>query len=156
MEINATIFGQMITFGLFVWFTMRYVWPPVQKALDERQGRITEGLAQAEKGRRSLEEAALTIAEELKQSKDKAHAIIEEAHKRAAGIIEDAKRQAREEQQREIARASAEISQLSYAARETLRGEVANLVLVGAEKVLAREIDPAKHDALLREMTEAL
>ena len=152
MNINATLIGQMITFVIFVWFTMKYVWPPIMAALDERKKKIAEGLAAAERGKQDQELATRHAAEVLKAAKDEAAHIIAMAQKRAKEIEEEAKGRARAEGERLLVAANAEIEQEVNRAKEHLRGQVATLAVAGAGKVLKREIDAAAHDELLREL----
>lgn len=152
MNFNATLIGQMITFSLLVIFTMKYVWPPLIKAMQDRQKRIAEGLASAERGVREQELAEARATETLKEAKQQAAEIIAQAHKHANEIIEESKQQARAEGERQLAAAQAEIEQESGRAREQLRSQVANLVVAGAAKVLEKEIDTQTHSKMLDEL----
>lgn len=149
MNINATLIGQSITFAVFVWFCMRYIWPPIVNALEARRQKIADGLAAAERGRHEQELAAKRAAETLHNAKIKAAEIIGQAEKRAAQIIDEAKVAAKAEGDRLLAAARAEIEQEMHRAREQLRAQVAALVVAGAEKVLRREIDAKAHAELL-------
>lgn len=156
MNLNATLFGQMITFALFVWFTMRFVWPPLQAALADRQKKIADGLAAAERGHRDLslsQEKATTM---LKEAKEKGAAIVDDAHKRAASIVDHARAHASEEAARLMQKAEAEIDTLLMQAREGLRLEIAKIAIQGAEKILNEEIDAKKHEKLLQNLVDKL
>ncbi|HWQ38964.1 MAG TPA: F0F1 ATP synthase subunit B [Burkholderiales bacterium] len=150
MNINATLFGQMLWFALFIWLTMKFIWPYLQKAMHERQKQIADGLAAAERGRQDLELAAKRSAELLQQARDQAGEIIAQAEKRAAQVIEEARANAKAEGERIVAAAKAEIQQEANRAREQLRTQVAALALAGAEKILRREVDARAHAQLLR------
>lgn len=152
MNFNATLIGQMITFSLLVIFTMKYVWPPIMQAMQERQKRIAEGLASAERGAREQELAKARAAEMLKEAKQQAAEIIAQANKHANELIEEAKDQARSEGERQLAVARAEIEQESTRAREQLRRQVADLAVAGASKVLKKEINPQAHTQMLEEL----
>ena len=156
MDINATLVGQMITFGLFVWFTMRFVWPPLMKALKDRQAKIADGLAAAERGHLELAQAKEQIAQDLKQSKDDAANIIVAAKKQADILVDAARQQAHEEGQRIIQQAQAELDQLVANAKENLRKQVATIALFGAQKVLERSIDPNVHHDMLEKLAQEI
>ena len=156
MNINATLIGQMITFGLLVLFTMKYVWPPIIKAMQDRQRRIAEGLAAAEQGARAQEEAEAQAATMMREAKQKAQEIIHQAERRAVEIVEDSKTQARQEGERQLAAARMEIEQEVVRAREQLRNQVSEIAVAGAAKVLGREIDPTAHSKLLDELVAQL
>nr|WP_275983177.1 F0F1 ATP synthase subunit B [Propionivibrio soli] len=146
---NATLFAQLAVFLILALFTMKYVWPPIVKALDERAAKIAEGLAAAERGRQSLDLAAKRSAEAVREGKEKAADVIAQAEKRAEQIIEQAKDQARVEADRIIAAAKGEIEQEAMRAKEDLRERVAELAVSGAEKILRREIDAKAHAEML-------
>ena len=133
MNINATLIGQAIAFAVFVWFCMKFVWPPLTAALAERQKKIAEGLNAADKAQRDLESAHAQVAEELKAAKAQSAALIEQANKRATQMVEEAKAAAAAEGQRQIAQARAQIEQEIAAARDSLRSQVAALAVAGAE-----------------------
>ncbi|MFP1681893.1 F0F1 ATP synthase subunit B [Alloalcanivorax sp. C16-1] len=156
MNINATLIGQAIWFALFVFFCMKFVWPPISRALDERKQKIAEGLSAADRAERDLELAQEKASANLKEAKDKASEIIEQANRRANQIVEEAKDQARTEGERLIAKAQSEIDQEINRAREELRKEVSALALSGAEKVLAREVNRDSHKQLLDELAAQL
>lgn len=156
MDINATLIIQMLTFLAFVWFTMKFVWPPLMKALEERRDKIADGLAAAERGRRELELAQERIKEELKQVKADAADILEKAGRRASLLVEEAKDQAREDAAR-ITKAHAEqLAQEVNRAKEALKKEVGILALAAAEKILMAEVDEDKNRVLLDHMIEEL
>ena len=152
MNINATLFGQTIMFAMFVWFCMKFVWPPIVAALDARKKQIAEGLAAGERGKHDLELAAKRSAELLREAKVKAADIIAMGDKRASEIIEEAKVQAQSEGGRIIAAAKAEIDQEVFRAKEQLRTQVTSVALAGAAKILAREIDAKAHNDLLEKL----
>ena len=149
MNFNATLIGQSITFIIFVWFCMKYIWPPVMHALEERKKKIADGLAAAEHGRHEQELAEERAKDILREAKNQAGEIISRADKRAAEIVEEAKGDAREEGARLLTAARAEIDQEVNRAREALRGKVVSIALAGAGKVLEREVDEAAHGELL-------
>ncbi|MEW5893455.1 MAG: F0F1 ATP synthase subunit B [Pseudomonadota bacterium] len=156
MNINLTLIGQSITFFFFVWFCMKYVWPPIVNALEARRKQIADGLAAADRGKHELELSAKRATETLHEAKQKAAEIIAQAEKRAAQVIEEAKDTARLEGERQIAAAKSEIEQEIMRAREQLRGEVAALVVAGAEKILRREVDAKAHADLLEAVKNEL
>lgn len=156
MDINLTLVIQMLVFGAFVWFTMTFVWPPISKALEERQEKIADGLAAAERGRRELELAQHRISDDLKQAKLQSSDIIEKANHRAAQIIEEAKGDARLEADRLALLAKADIEQDVHRAKDALRQHVAALATAGAEKILRREIDEQTNRALLDSLIEEI
>lgn len=149
MNINATLIGQSITFFVFVWFCMKFVWPPIMNALAERRKQIADGLAAGERGKHELELASKRAVENLHDAKQKAAEIIAQADKRAAQLVEEAKAAAKLEADRMIAGAQASIAQETVRAKEALRGQVAGLAVAGAEKILRREIDAKAHADLL-------
>ncbi len=156
MNINLTLFGQTITFAIFVWFCYAYVWPPLVAALSERQKKIADGLAAAERGQHEQELAEKRATEHLKDAKGQASDIIAQAQKRANEIVDEAKDDARTEADRIKAGADAEIEQEINRAREHLRQEVVVLAISGAEKVLKREVDQAAHASSLNELAAQL
>lgn len=145
MNINLTLIAQLVSFAVFVWFTMRFVWPPLVQAMDERKAKIADGLAAAERGAHEQELAEKRAAETIAQAKQQAAEIKANAEKQASMIVEDAKNKAQEEGSRQLAAAQAEIEQETNKAREQLRGKVAELAVVGAEKILRKEIDANAH-----------
>lgn len=149
MDINASLLGQAITFAILVWFTMKFVWPPLTTMLDERAKRIADGLAAADRGKQDLQNAEKLAADKVREAKKQASEIIAQAEKRAAQIVEESKDTARVEGARIVAGAKAEIDQEVHRAKEALRAQVAGLAVAGAEKILRKEIDAAKHADLL-------
>lgn len=156
MSINATLLGQMITFALFVWFTMAFVWPPLTKALLERRTKIADGLAAAERGQRQLQDAEQKANKTLEQARVHAQEILRDAHTRAGQIEHDAKVKAEEAHQRIIAKADEDIVQLVRQAKEAVRKEVASIAMAGAEKVLSKQVDQSVHQAMLQDLVEEL
>lgn len=156
MSINATLLGQVIWFALFVFFCMKFVWPPIVAALEERKQKIADGLSAADRAQRDLELAQEKASSNLKEAKDQAAAIIEQANKRAAALVEEAKEQARAEGQRLVSQAQAEIDQAINQAREDLRQQVAVLALSGAEKVLGAEVNRDAHGKMLDQLAAEL
>jgi F-type H+-transporting ATPase subunit b len=141
--------AQIGVFIILALFTMRFVWPPIMRALDERAARISEGLAEAERGRQSLAQAGKTAAETLRGGREKAADVIADAEKRAGQIIEKARDDARVEAEKVMAAARDEIEQEAARMRESLRGRIADLAVAGAEKILRREVDAKAHADLL-------
>ena len=156
MYLNATLFAQIAVFIILALFTMKFVWPPVVKALDERASKIADGLAAAERGRQSLDLAAKRSAETLRDGKERAAEIVADAESRGRKIIEEAKAQARIEAEKVIVAAKAEIEQDAMRAKEVLRERVAELAVSGAEKILQREIDVRAHAAMLATIKQDL
>lgn len=156
MNINLTLIGQSITFALFVWFCMKYIWPPVMGALEARRKEIADGLAAAERGQHEHELAAKRAAEHIKEAKGQASDIISQAQKRANEIVEEAKGDAKTEAERIVTGANAEIEQETNRAREQLRQEVVSLAIAGAEKVLKREVDKDAHASTLNDLATQL
>lgn len=156
MNLNATLLGQMITFAIFVWFTMKYVWPPITAAMDERQKKIADGLSAAERGVHELELAQHKAAEYLRDAKIQAADIVEQANKRAAQIIEESKQQAREEGQRLVSLAKDEISREVEGAKQQLKQEVASLAVLSAEKILAKHLNAAANQELIDQLIEQI
>lgn len=156
MSINATLIGQMITFTLLVWFTMKYVWPPIMAALEERKTKIAEGLAAAERGHEEIRLAEKKAKSVLKEAKEQSAEIIATAQRRANELVEESKLQAKKEGERLLDAAKAQIEQEMLAARENLRKEVSSLALRAAEQILKEEIDKAKHQDILTKAAEQL
>ncbi len=150
MNINATLLGHVIWFGVFIWLTMKYIWPPLQKAMHDRQKQIADGLAAAERGKQDLELAAKRAAEVLQEARNQAAEIIGQAEKRGAQLVEEARGNAKAEGDRIVAAAKAEIAQEVNRAKEQLRAQVSVLAVTGAEKILKREIDAKVHAQLLQ------
>ncbi len=156
MSINATLIAQMIVFGILIWVTMKFIWPPLMKAMDERARRIGEGLAAADRSQKDLAQAQEKANESLKEARVKANEIIEQAHQRAVQMIEQAKQDAIVEADRQKALAQADIDASANRAREGLRMQVSALAVSGAEKLLRREIDANTHKVLLDELAAQL
>jgi F-type H+-transporting ATPase subunit b len=156
MNFNATLIGQSITFIFFVWFCMKYVWPPIMNALEARKKQIADGLAMADRGKHELELAAKKAGDSLRDAKAQAGEVIALAEKRAAQIIEEAKLAAKEEGDRQLAVAQANIAQETNRAREALREQVAALAVAGAEKILRREVNAQTHAELLGQLKAEL
>jgi F-type H+-transporting ATPase subunit b len=156
VNINLTLFGQMVTFAFFVWFCMKFVWPPIQAAMAERQKKIADGLEAADRAGRDLELAQEKAAEQLREAKVQAATIIEQANKRAGQIVDEAKTQAQEEGDRIKAGAQAEILQEANRAREKLRMDVARLAVIGAERVLQKSVDANVHVDMLADLAAEL
>ena len=156
MNINLTLIGQMIAFVGFVWFCMKFVWPPIIAAMEEREKKIADGLAAADRASHDLELAKEKAVERLKEAKHDAAGIIDAANKRGSQIVEEAKGAAVVEADRVKASAQAEIEQETNRAREQLRGQVAALSLAGAEKVLGAAIDQEAHSELVEKLAAEL
>ncbi|KAA0010697.1 F0F1 ATP synthase subunit B [Billgrantia pellis] len=156
MNINMTLIGQTIAFAIFVWFCIKYVWPPISTALHERQKRIAEGLDAASRASRDLELAQEQASQTLRESKEQASQILEQANKRSAQIVEEAREQARAEGERMIASARAEIDQEIQRAKDELRAQVSSLAVAGAERVLEASVDEKAHRKLLDKLAAEL
>jgi F-type H+-transporting ATPase subunit b len=155
MDLNLTLLGQMLTFALFVWFTMRFVWPPVSQAMVDRQTKIAEGIAAGERGKHELDLAQNKASDMLRDAKNKAALIIDDANKRAIHIIDEAKENARVEADRLLMLNKSEIELEVQKAKQSLKNQVALIALAGAEKILASNIDKSANRALLDKlMTE--
>ena len=149
MNINFTLFSQAAAFAIFIWFTVKFVWPPLMRAIEDRQKTIADGLAAGERGKHELELASHRSADVLKETKQRAADIIAQAEKRASQIIEEAKGTAKDESDRILVGAKAEVEQEVFRAKETLRQHVADLAVAGAAKILRREVDAKTHADLL-------
>jgi F-type H+-transporting ATPase subunit b len=145
MNLNLTLIAQAVSFAAFIWFTVKFIWPPMLRAIEARQKTVADGLAAAEQGRRSLETSTREAAELLSQ-----------AEKRGAQLIDEARSAAKDEGSREKAAARAEIEQAMTQAREQLRDRVASLAVAGAEKILRREVDARAHAELLETIKRQL
>jgi F-type H+-transporting ATPase subunit b len=155
MSINATLIVQMIVFAILVWFTMRFVWPPITAALDERAKKIADGLAAADRAKADLANANKRVEEQLSQARDETAKRLADAERMAQSIVEDAKRRADDEGAKIVAAAKAEAEQQSVKAREALREQVAALAVKGAEQILKKEVNAGVHaDLLTRLKTE--
>ena len=149
MHINMSLLGQAITFAILVWFTMKFVWPPLTRMMDERAARIADGLAAADRAKLDLELAGKQSSEKLREAKVQSAQIIAQAEKRSRQLIEEAKAQAKIEGERLLVAAKAEVAQEVLRAREGLRQQVASLVVAGAEQIVRREVDSHRHTELL-------
>ena len=155
MSINATLFVQAIVFAILVWFTMKFVWPPIAAALDERAAKIADGLAAADKAKTELASANARVEQELVQSRNETASRLADAERRAQSIIEEAKARATEEGNKIIAAAKVEADQQAVQVREALREQVAVLAVKGAEQILRKEVNAGVHaDLLSRLKTE--
>jgi F-type H+-transporting ATPase subunit b len=152
MEINMTFLGQMISFAILVWFTTKFIWPQLNGAIEERQKKVAEGLAAAERARAELKDADAKVAVEIKQARIQATEIIDKAQQQANQLLEKARAEATGEIHRLKAQAQDEIASMAQRAREQLREQVGALAVRGAEKIVQREIDPAAHKALLDQL----
>jgi F-type H+-transporting ATPase subunit b len=156
VNLNATLWAQLVVFFILALFTMKFVWPPIVKALDERAEKIKDGLEAAERGRNDLALAAKRSAETLREGKEKMAEVLAQADKRAQQIIEEAKAQAKIEADRIVVGAKAEIEQEAARVKESLRERVAELAIVGAEKILRREVDAKVHAEMLASIKQDL
>jgi len=156
VNINATLLGQAIAFVLFVWFCMKYVWPPLMAAIEERQKLIADGLTQAERAGKDLELAQAKAAEKLKEAKAQAAEIIDQANKRRTQIVEEAKNEGDVERSKIIAQGEAEVEAERNRAREELRQQVATLAIAGAEKIIKRSIDKEANSDIINKLVAEL
>ena len=156
MDINLTLIGQSIAMLVFVWFCMKYIWPPLMAALEERQIEIADGLAAAERGQRSLDKAKAEADEIVGEARKQATSILDQAHARANEIVAEGKANGVKERERQLAAASAEVEQETNRAREALRGEVSAIAVASAEKILRREIDAKAHEDILSKLAAEL
>jgi F-type H+-transporting ATPase subunit b len=156
VNINLTLLGQMISFAIFVWFCMKYVWPPLINAMQERQKKIAEGLQEADRAAKDLELAQKKATDLLREAKEQAAQLIEQANKRANQLIEESKDQARAEGDRLKTAAQADIEQEVQRAKEALRAQVAALSLLGAEKILQTSVNQEAHGKMLEQLASEL
>ena len=156
MNFNATLIGQIIAFAFFTWFCTRYIWPVIIKALDDRQAKIADGLEAAEKGQHELVLAEKRAGEILREGKEKSQEFINQAQKRHDEIVDEAKDDAREEGQRILVAARAEVEQERQEAKDALRAEVSALAIAGAEQILMREVDKNAHNEVLEKISASL
>jgi len=152
VDINATIIGQSIAMAFFVWFCMKYIWPPLTAALDERRAKIEEGLAAGEKAIAAQAEAEVEAQSVIAEARNQAQEIIDNANKRAGGIVDEAKTDAIKERERQLLAAKSEIEQEIHRAKDDLRGQVSAIAMASAEKILQREIDANAHNELLSKL----
>lgn len=156
MNINATLLGEMIAFIVFVLFCMKYVWPPIMGAIEDRQKKIADGLAASERGEKDLELAQHKATEQLKEAKNQAADIIEQAKKRASQIVEEETQRGQAEREKIVAQGHTEIEAERNRAKEELRKQVAVLAVTGAERILAREIDAAAQSDIVEKLVAEL
>jgi F-type H+-transporting ATPase subunit b len=156
VNINLTLLGQTLAFAIFVWFCMKFVWPPVTAAMSARQKKIAEGLDAAGRAQQDLKLAQEKVSNTLRETKEQAAQILEQANKHANSIIEQAKEQARAEGERLIAGARAEIEQEVNRAKDQLRNQVAALAVAGAEKILESQVDAKVHNDLVEKLASQL
>ncbi len=149
MNLNATLVLQSIAMLVFVWFCMKFIWPPLLKAMDERRARIADGLAASDRAEKALADATKEVEQQIKAARDKAGEIVEQANQRHSQILGQAKDDAVSERQRQVAAGEAEITQSANQAREELRASVASLAVLGASQILEREVDEDMHRELL-------
>ena len=156
MDINMTLIGQTIAMVVFVWFCMKFIWPPLLAAIEERQEKIAEGLAAADKGQESLEKAKAEAESIIDDARKQATSILDQANARANEIVADGKADGVKERDRQLAAAKAEIEQETNRAREELRGQVSAIAVASAEKILEREIDGKQHEDILGKLAAEL
>ena len=156
MNINLTLIGQTITFIIFVWFCMKFIWPPITNALNERRRTIADGLAAAEEGQRERERGKEDAAQLVERAKLQAKDIIARAEKRGAEVVAQASDEARVEGERILTAARSEIEMEVNRAREQLRAQVAQLAVAGASQILAKEVDQKAHERMLQELSQSL
>lgn len=156
MNINMSLIGQMITFAVLVWFSMKFVFPALNNALDERAKRIADGLAAADQGQASMQRAEKAAAEAMAAARNDASSLVADAEKRAQLVAEEIKANAQAEAARIVAQAKAEAEQQVTQAREALRGQVADLAVKGAEQILKREVNASAHADLLSRLATEL
>jgi F-type H+-transporting ATPase subunit b len=156
MDINMTLLGQTIAMIVFVWFCMKFIWPPIMNAIEERQQEIADGLAAAERGRQSLDKAKAEAAEIVDDARRQATTILDQAHARANEIVAEGKAEGVRERERQLAAARAEVEQQTNRAREELRGQVSAIAVASAEKILRREIDSKTHEDILSKLAAEL
>lgn len=156
LDINLTLVVQMLVFLVFAWFTMKFVWPPLSKAMEERQDKIADGLAAAERGRKELELAQHRIKDDLKKAKVQAAEIVEKANVRATQLIESAKEDAKLEAQKQAKIIRDQLQQEFHQARDRLRKDVAQLAIAGAKKILVHEMNEKSNSALLDDLIKEI
>jgi F-type H+-transporting ATPase subunit b len=156
VDLNLTLWGQAIAMIVFVGFCMKYIWPPVMRAIEERQTQIADGLAAAERGQQSLDKAKAESGQIVEEARKQATGILDQAHARANEIIAEGKKAGVKERERQLAAATAEIEQEANRAREELRGQVSAIAVASAEKILMREIDAKAHEDILSRLAAEL
>jgi F-type H+-transporting ATPase subunit b len=152
MDINATLLGQMLVFGILYWFSWKFIWPPLVKAIEDRQKRIAEGLAAAERGQKELQQSHGDAATIVNEAREKALRIVDQANRRSTEIVDEARVTAISEGQRLVGDAKQEITLEQARARDALRKDVARLAVAGASRLLEREIDPKAHADLIEKL----
>jgi len=156
LNINLTLIGQAISFAIFVWFCMKYVWPPITSALEQRKKTIADGLSAAELGQQSLEKAKTDVEAKLAEAKSEAKNIISMAEKRQGDILDEASVKASEETSKRLKLAEQEVEQLSLKLKESLKKDVSRLVVEGAEMILKKEIDKTAHDKAIKDLVKKI
>jgi F-type H+-transporting ATPase subunit b len=156
VDINMTLLGQTIAMIVFVWFCMKFIWPPIMTAIEERQKEIADGLAAAERGQQSLDKAKAESDEIVDVARKQATQILDQAHARANEIVAEGKADGIKERERQLAAATAEVEQETNRAREELRGQVSAIAVASAEKILRREIDAEAHEEILSKLAAEL
>ena len=156
MDINMTLIGQSIAMIVFVWFCMKFIWPPLLAAIEERQEKIAEGLAAADKGQESLAKATAESEGIVDEARKQATTILDQANARANEIVADGKADGVKERERQLSEAKSEIEQEANRAREELRGQVSAIAVASAEKILEREIDGKQHEDILGKLAAEL
>ena len=152
MNINLTLIGQAISFTIFVWFCMKYVWPPITSALDQRKKTISDGLSAAELGQQALEKAKIEVDSKIAEAKSEAKNIVSMAEKRQGDILDEANVKASEETSKKLKLAEQEVEQLAMRLKESLKKDVSKLVVEGAEMILKKEIDKQVHDKAIKDL----
>ncbi len=156
MDINMTLIGQSIAMIVFVWFSMKFIWPPIMNAIEERQTQIADGLAAAERGQQSLDKANAQAEDVIDDARKQATTILDQAHARANEIVAEGKTDGVRERERQLTAAQAEVEQEVNRAREELRGQVSAIAVASAEKILQREIDSKAHEDILSKLAAEL
>lgn len=156
MNINATLIGQTLSFAIFVWFCMKFVWPPLIQAIEARQKRIADGLADADRASKDLDLAKSKAKDQLREARQQAAELIEQANRRRNQIVEEAQNEARVERDKILEQGKAELDAAINRAREELRGQVAALALAGAEQILKRSVDAKAHADILDKLASEL
>ena len=156
MDLNMTLLGQSIAMLVFVWFCMKYIWPPIMNAIEERQTQIADGLAAAERGQQSLDKAKIESEDIVGDARKQATTILDQAHARASEIVAEGKSDGAKERERQVAAAVADVEQETNRAREELRGQVSAIAVASAEKILRREIDAKTHEDILGKLAAEL
>jgi len=152
MNVTATLFGQMITFVIFVWFIKAYLWEPLTQAMENRTKKITDGLVAAEQGQQKIEQATIEFSTRIDEAKTKASSIINDAESKSKNIVEEARMSAREEAKKIAKSSSQQLEQEINAAREKLRDDVAELSVLCAERIISKEVDKKMHDKIVDEV----